>query len=468
MRYLARVTDQRTLASPHTVRRGRSGTVIIDSSTLAQLSSQHAITRVWPNEGFMFPYTPDVGAVGVVEKQSNWGADYLLFKQLHRLGADGTGIKVGIADSGLDTSHEMFSDLNLKAFADIDLQDGSVNVTAPFDSGWHGTHCAGCLCGQDPMREVIGAAPKAELYVAKALERWSGSVLSVHSAIKWLSDQGCKIISLSFGWPGLRDAWCDVISAFLDQGGLIFAGIGNDYNSEFPTISPANYPLRGIVAVGAHARDGTIWHRSGGGLEQWPGGSEFTTAPAQLKPDLVGPGIDIVSASPGATYRLEAGTSMATPHVAGIAACIWSVAPNAPCSTILSVIESSLDDAGAPGDDARAGRGRLNALRLVAEIQLLLRGRMVMPVYVSSANLLLSGDGKARIQSSDLLNALVQDSQNTVPLLQAHAPSVQLADISVDENGLVVVSNNEFESYIKGVVCNPVGAVGNVVCGRLC
>lgn len=93
---------------------------------------------------------------------------------------------------------------------------------------------------------------------------------------------------------------------------------------------------------------------------------------------------------------------------------------------------------------------------------------MAVRVIVSAAELSLAADGSARVSSNQFLNALVQEAGSVLTLIQSTAPSVRLDEISIDSNGVIHIANQEFAVLVRDIVCNPVGAVGNAVCGLVC
>ncbi|WP_160166784.1 S8 family peptidase [Caenispirillum salinarum] len=344
---------------------------IQDDGELARISGTPGveIERVWGNRNFTFPYVPDISAVGEVKKQANWGAEWLDVESIWRAAGRGSGIRVGIADSGADVSHPALSKARVAAFVDIDRQTGERRNTTPYDSGWHGTFCLSVLCGSEPDGMARGIAPDADMYIAKALDGWNGSVFSIQSALEWFYEEKCKIVSLSVGWPGLHDEWSDAIRALVEEGCIVFAGIGNSFGGDFPTISPANYPESLVVGVGAHDQSGTVWHRSGGDVIGWSESSVYAGMGSYVAPDCVFPGAAVVGPSPDRKYRIESGTSFAAPHAAGLAACLWSAFPNVEAQEILSLIGGGFEDAGKVGPDIRYGAGIFSPGKLVNRLQ---------------------------------------------------------------------------------------------------
>ncbi|MXP66157.1 protease [Roseomonas sp. M0104] len=232
----------------------------------------------------------------------------------------GKGIAVAVLDTGIDLSHPDFVGRVLASESFVDgeeVQDGQ----------GHGTHCAGVVCGpRTPSRlPRYGVAPDALLHVGKVLGNDGvGTDTSILGGIEWALGKKCAIISMSLGAPVAKGAprspaFEQVGRRALDAGTLIVAAAGND--SRRPgRVAPVSHPAncRTFVAVGALDPNLSVAWFSNAGLD--PDGGQV---------DIAGPGVDIRSAWPLAeTYRLESGTSMATPHVAGVAALLAESDPS--------------------------------------------------------------------------------------------------------------------------------------------
>jgi subtilisin len=228
----------------------------------------------------------------------------------------GKGIKIAILDTGIDLSHPDFI--------------GRSIVTQSFVSGetiddlrGHGTHCAGTAAGRPAAGGLprYGVAPDAELYIGKVLSNANVSrEIDILAGITWAINQGCEVISMSLGSPVRQgEPYSRIYQRIgriaLDNGSLICAAAGNDSNRIFgaiaPVSSPANAPsIMSVGAVDALYRPAVF---SNGGIN--PDGGAL---------DLVAPGVGIFSSSPSPRlYRIMDGTSMACPHVAGVAA-LWA------------------------------------------------------------------------------------------------------------------------------------------------
>lgn len=227
----------------------------------------------------------------------------------------GKGIKVAVLDTGFDLQHPDFAGRNV--------------VTASFITGQtvqdghgHGTHCIGTACGpKSPAGDIprYGIAYEATIFAGKVLSNGgSGSDGGILAGINWALANKCEIISMSLGagatGPGFSQIFETVAQKCLTNGTLIVAAAGNDSNRPGlvrPVSHPANCPS--ILAVGAVDVNGKVARFSNRGIHT-PYGSI----------NIAGPGVGVFSATRLPTkYATWNGTSMATPHVAGIAA-LWA------------------------------------------------------------------------------------------------------------------------------------------------
>jgi len=225
--------------------------------------------------------------------------------------ATGRGVRVAILDTGLDLLHP--------DFAGRSIQSRSFIVDEPVQDGHgHGTHCAGTACGPRKPRQGprYGIAHEAEIFIGKVLSNSGGSRgRSVELGMEWALANRCDIISMSLGSPVLPNqgpiqAYERIGSRALSAGMMFVAAAGNDSVRRRglinPVGSPANVPS--ILAVGALDQQLAVADFSNGGING--NGGDV---------DIAGPGVGVYSSIPGG-YGLKSGTSMATPHIAGLAA----------------------------------------------------------------------------------------------------------------------------------------------------
>jgi len=235
----------------------------------------------------------------------------------------GRGVKIAVLDTGLDLTHPDFvgRSITAKSFiAGQDVQDGH----------GHGTHCIGTACGskQPGFGRRYGIAFRADILAGKVLSNaGSGADTGILAGIEWALSQGAQVISMSLGAPvqpgeTFSQVYEHVARRCLAAGTLIVAAAGNESRNRStggrleppaPVGRPANCPS--ILAVGAVDPSLRVAPFSNGGINPTGGGV-----------DIAAPGVGVYSSWPMPTRtNTISGTSMATPHVAGIAA-LWAEA----------------------------------------------------------------------------------------------------------------------------------------------
>lgn len=244
-------------------------------------------------------------------------------------GLTGRGVKVAVLDTGVDFNHPDFLHRGLKEHS-ASFVSGTANA---HDDHGHGTHCLGTVAGPKTPRvgPRYGIACNADVLVAKVLDATGdGREGDILHGIGWALQHGARVISMSFGkrvGPGVAaDSGYDDIGAIaLAKNCLLIAAAGNDSlrpNEIAPVQMPAN--AKTFMAVGAISRNLTMFPKSNGAVN--PNGGNI---------DLVGPGVGVRSSKPlPFEYGLASGTSMATPHIAGLAALMMEQAPSATAEQI--------------------------------------------------------------------------------------------------------------------------------------
>jgi len=365
---------------------------------------------VFENKTIQFPLEMPGGA-DVVENSDDWGigALGLLAEGFWERGFKGKDVRIGIADSGLDSSLATFSSLRsdrrLLAFAAFNADgskqwqhnpdpDGSTitDISAvPSATHWHGTFCAALLVGENDGM-LRGMAPAAYPSVTEVLQTGNvGTVASISAGLQWLRSQKPDIASLSLGWPGKHEEWADDIEGLIEDGVVVVAAIGNEWGipGEQPSRSPANYPIdftdtkKGIlISVGAHDQANKVADFSGGEVANWqdvvvsaPDGtkrpSKFASAPPKVVPAIVAPGVDIIEPVAPNRYESQSGSSMATPHIAGLLALVLSALRSknqgASARNAAELLLECVIPLAAPAD-IRMRRGRVDPNLLLAKV----------------------------------------------------------------------------------------------------
>jgi subtilisin len=238
---------------------------------------------------------------------------------------DGRGINLAVLDTGFNFQHNDFQEgIAPTAFASF------IAGESASDAHGHGTHTAGTAAGPRTRTSGpgYGVANRAQLYIGKVLgNSGTGSTAQILEGIRWALQNRCQVINMSLARRvGLNETapsavYETVAQHALQQGTLIVAAAGN-FSSRpaltWPVCEPANSPS--IMAVGAIDEfDRTASFSCGG----------TSTTPAAARVDIAGPGVRVYSSyKQPEVYAALNGTSMAAPHVAGIAALYAQVSPN--------------------------------------------------------------------------------------------------------------------------------------------
>jgi thermitase len=253
------------------------------------------------------------------------------------------GVKVGIVDTGIDKTHP---DLAGKAVGCATSYNAGLlihNGVCADDNG-HGSHVSGTISANtNNATGVSGVAFNSPIVMCKALATAAGTGLTsdIANCINWVSGQGVKVLSMSLGGGDNATLKAAVQKAYNNGNGvLIVAAAGNDGDATL------NYPAAYSEAVSVAATDNRD-HRA-----------SFSNANGDV--EIAGPGVDVESTYAGGLYMSLSGTSMATPHVAGVAAVIADLNPTANAATLRSKLDAAVDDIGPAGRDTSFGFGRVN------------------------------------------------------------------------------------------------------------
>jgi thermitase len=249
------------------------------------------------------------------------------------------GVKVGIVDTGITQNHE---DLVGKTADCGQSTGGLVTSGACLDDNGHGTHVAGTIAGiANNGLGVAGVAFNSPLSICKALSGplGQGTTSDVASCITWVTDRGAKVISMSLG-GGAATTLQSAVRYAASHDVVVVAAAGNDGNSTL------EYPAAYAEAVSVAATDARDAHAS------------FSNTNADV--EVAAPGVNVLSSYNDGGYRALSGTSMATPHAAGVAAVIRTRNPAFTAAQARSKLDASVDDEGAAGRDAQFGFGRVN------------------------------------------------------------------------------------------------------------
>jgi thermitase len=263
----------------------------------------------------------------------------------------GGGPVVGIVDSGVRTTH---SDLQgaiagCLSASTTDL-GSSVSEGGCEDDNGHGTHVTGTIVSRAGNGiGTAGLAFNSTAIMCKALDASNVGLMSdISACIVALRDRGARIINLSLVGPSSETLQLAVQHAYANgDGALVVAASGNDGTTNI------NYPAGYPEAMSVGATDSVDVHAA------------FSTSNADV--EISAPGVGIIGPYNGSdtSYALFTGTSMAVPHVSGLAALLATVNPSLTAAGLRAAITASADDLGAPGYDPEFGFGRINVARAV-------------------------------------------------------------------------------------------------------
>lgn len=292
--------------------------------------------------------------IGNLAQQTPWGITKIKAPEVWATGNRGTGIKVGVIDTGIDYNHEDLS-TNYKGGYNF-----VVNTSDPMDDQGHGSHVCGTIAAVDNGVGVVGVAPEAYIYALKALDNLgNGSYSSIVSAIEWCITNSMDVISMSFGGGAFSQTLKDVCDNAYNVGIVLVAAAGNSGGIKCSD-NKVGYPAKfsSVMAVGSTDSNDVISSSSSIGPEV----------------SVTAPGVNILSTVPKGTcthcdpsgYKSLSGTSMACPHISGVAALVKKANPTYTSSQIRACIEGATIDLGASGKDQCYGYGRIDALKAIS------------------------------------------------------------------------------------------------------
>jgi subtilisin len=294
-------------------------------------------------------------AAAKLTKNVTWGIDRLGIPKLWDQGFTGKGILIGHCDTGIDGSHPAL-EAAIAHYAVFDNLGRKVKKPPKpaEDTEDHGTHTAGTIAGRPVGGKHIGVAPDAELASATVIE--GGDVAArVLGGLDWCLSLGVRVISMSLGIRGVGDEWHAITQILRAKNILPVFAVGN----EGPASSryPGNYPE--ALSVGA-VDDGLA-------VADFSSSQRFKRQSDPVVPDIVGPGVGVISAKPGGGYQEMDGSSMATPHIAGLAAILLQARPNATAADVETAIFRSCKLRTGMSAE-RAGRGFPDAAQALASL----------------------------------------------------------------------------------------------------
>ena len=290
---------------------------LVGDARVGSVSAAPALSLIRPSNVAAATASPKIG----------WGARRIGAPALWKKGLTGQGIVVGHLDTGVDGAHPSLAPA-IASFAEFDdLGFQRSPAPAAHDSGDHGTHTAATIAGRPTGKVKPGVAPGVKLAAGLVIE--GGDVVArVLAGMDWVVGQGARILNMSLGLRGYWDEFLPVTQTLRSLGVLPVFAVGNEGSGT--SRSPGNYEES--LSIGASDRKDQI---------AWFSSSQELLQPTRTVPDLVAPGVDIVSAAPGGGWQSMDGSSMATPHVSGLAALLLEAKPSATVDELEAAILAS-------------------------------------------------------------------------------------------------------------------------------
>ena len=266
-----------------------------------------------------------------------WGIPAIKADKAWDIEKGNKSVKIAIVDTGIDYTHEDIASNYVSG--GYDWVNGD---TDPWDDNGHGTHCAGIAAAVIDNGKGIAGVAQVSIMAEKVLDRYGyGSNWNVARGIVHATQSGANVISMSLGSSSFSRILQKACLYAWRKGCILVAAAGND------GVRSIDYPARfkTVICVGS--------------IDKSNSRSSFSNYGPQM--ELVAPGEYILSTYPGNMYVYMSGTSMATPHVAGVAALVWSHNPTLRNRDVRIILARTADDLGTLGWDEEYGFGRVDA-----------------------------------------------------------------------------------------------------------
>jgi subtilisin family serine protease len=344
----------------------------VSGSVLKELSQRDDVAQITMDRVIPFEEPPANEEVeGGVKDDANYtyGLKILGVDQVRTsYNLSGTGVTVGILDTGIDPSHP---DLEGKVVAWKDWSGDEAEKGR--DKHGHGTHCAGTIAGGNTSGRQIGVAPNVKLVIGRIFgDKGNASLAGILGAMNWVTDpdgdaetnDAPRVVSNS--WGGKQgsmeneQAMWNLVQGWRALNMVPVFAAGNSGPWPKTVGTPGGYPHS--FAVGSTTAKDKASSFSSRGPIAWDGVK-------YNKPDISAPGSGILSAKPGGGYQKMSGTSMACPHMAGLAALVVEANPDYTVEQVEDLLKSTSKDLGKKGADTTYGHGRANIKAAIDQLK---------------------------------------------------------------------------------------------------
>lgn len=270
-----------------------------------------------------------------------WGVRAMLGNSTLKQTSGGAGITVAVLDTGIDRTHPDLESRIDGCFDFTNPSNGFVKDSCD-DLNGHGTHMAGIIAADGgPLGDgLYGFAPQASISAYRVCDR-DGNCLSddIAVAMRAAVDSGAQIIVLGLGGESESSFIDDALAYAKDHDVLVIAAAGNDG----PYDDSMDWPARNPLAVSVGALDNTLTP------------ADFSSRGTSV--ELAAPGVNVESTFRDGGYAILSGTSMAAPHVAGLAALVWQKNAPHPAQATRTLLHKLAHDIAPAGTDTATGFG---------------------------------------------------------------------------------------------------------------
>ncbi len=382
-----------------------------------------------------------------LQEQPLWGMDRIFGDESFIfptwVTSTGDGVKVAILDTGIDTSHP---DLAGRVSQGVDFTE----TGSSFDDNGHGTHVSGTVAAiYSNNSGVYGVAPSASLYAVKVLDSTGSGYLDwIIAGIEWAIANEIDVINMSLGTPSDVQPLEDACNAAYKADILIVAAAGNSGNKP-GNRDTVEYPggYASVIAVAASDSN------------------DLRVSFSSTGPDveLIAPGVSILSSIPGDGYAYYSGTSMASPHVAGVAALVLAARPTLTNAEVRLILQQTAENLGLKQEHQGYGLVRADlAVQAASETTPPASDTDPEPgtVTISSINYSLSRNAKHMYVSVQLEPVVVGASVSIEVYLNNGSSPYFVGTITTDTSGVTKFTVVNAPSGTYSTVVTDVTATG--------
>jgi hypothetical protein len=387
------------------------------------LMSSPKVKHVEKNREVTLFYDPNSYTYDDPLSAEQWGTSSVRAFEAWRMLPVNTGtVRVAVIDTDVDSTHPDLAGQVLNGYNTMDVNSYGqrYSETDASDDHGHGTHVTGIItatCDNGVGIQGVSGTVDVEILPIKALnDAGRGSTYNVVNAIYYAADYGADIINLSLGSSYPSDLEREAVNYALNKNCLIIAAAGND-STNVSTQYPASYD--GVIAVASVDRDESRSYFSnyGNGLDlSAPGGNIISTIPKAIAMSEMAGGKTVYGNDIDGYYVSWSGTSMAAPHVVGVAALYKAVNPSARNFEIGNHLVNTARDVGPIGKDLDTGAGIVDAAATLGSD------------IIRTSVILMSPDRGAELYETVNLKVQV----NTSPEMEISQVRFYLDDISGD------------------------------------